>query len=1650
MKLTKGKIARLHKTKRQSVKKQKWNKKHRNVKNLMSLNQKIPSHLANKSMKKYKKVGGELVQYGGELSDKTIDKIRTEIEIATHTIITTCDPHHGSLDYMETTYAEFMCQIYNQPNYNVNTLKKSSEEVIKIVDTKPLVGGGGGFITAYSDGTIKRFDVPVVAGAIWLQNPLSVIRKHDVPITALEVINTALSNVVITGDSNGKVQIYNVQTNTVTFIIVNLLDDSNKPIISIIGSVNNNNILITYCDKISETGEKQMALVSYVIATLQRDTGNLFQAIADFIKDLVTPWFTQNNLHYSTNIRCVVSNSLRTTIAICRDYVVDIVAINENGIVQPDDNSNKTLVSKFFDGFNVAGFRENGELIACGCNDILTIWNYTGEVERVTETFILKLRLPSTITSILFTNNAIYCGLKNGAIQKNTYNYVAPHDFVLTNDINHLDDLRWFVGHMDSVNSMFIDAVTNTNIYSCSDDGTIRQWAQPGVAGVSAFNSTIFNFSNNPTTLPPSPFLEITFQLLDISTYVPRVRRLETLVTVQREIRAASVIHNNAKRPGFDLDITQKMQNLRPVYLGTVNAALGTVKTQRFRTEHTLTGETDAKIADETAHLNNMITDINADSGTSENKASRIQNLTNQTDQIIQAIRNKKILEMEKIYNLFLASVQKILNEFGSVEIKRFKESFEPIKTVKLNWVYDCIFIAVDTLNKYYINYMRDSINAAVTTSITASMASFVNIKNDIKEQIKETPLPYSTFWNSLDAIELFYTNEETTTKVIMNLYDQDEGEGKRNQLLTDAKENMPKVNGTAGYLYEELLWAYDLIGIMYSKIKKYNLDTDQLGNQYKSSNLTPVEVLHILCQTDIFTNKTYQDIHDFAETFRLKVARTSSNDLSKFEEFANEQYIAVPTRKMLLSEFNKKRDKLINENTTIVNVIKKIWVNPSYVDVNLMDVVVSPSETKGFHEFKKSVYELQKLYLQNQIFYMRSLSKTFQMIPSVANIANPQTNADIDSWEKLKNILLDPSNPRSDDTFQRWFKVLRDNRVSTEKELFDMSPGALDKLKADSVWNDLKNKASGKLGFFASLNRARLNREILKKDDNGKLIDEKFLQQILDNNKNPRSIERYTELKDILNKNGFTTEGSLSLLTPEVISKLDKQIQPLMSDYLKTVNPAGSVSSKHSEDMYGLFPGNNTPGPSQPVQLDGSIIIGSDVGKQLNEDLQLQLHNGNYPRDNNGNIIVPPDADKTFVNNLKGHIQRNINTPQQGQTTSVATQNQFQQQQQPSQLTNEQIGKAAEILINEFAYKIGPIINNLPYGEQQSTNSVSQAALALVNGVRARITNVQPDVNQLSTQLIENSDASSQGLQEQIDELRNELENRKAMDKPNTSQDTSPGQSEVASREVVNLPQQSEVASQEELNDNVKFVQEMVEETNPPWVASLKASQTNKGGGQQLGGGGLQGIDDLRNVLNCYAERLQRLDIGDSNTKITKFEVNHGLVERWHKKKTGERKVNVIPVTITNTINSINDLYKSDKDLNSNVEYKNILYVKFLEVRTMNHSDFSLQNETTNSFLLVSFVCVEMSYVFNNPSYDVSSITHFQNSKTEIIDFVKRNQNITTIKFLVVNKGNKIYVQPEIHDSRVEVHFNDENIDTLTFLRETLLSLKSFNWERT
>ena len=1830
MKLTKGKIARLHKTNRQSVKKQKWNKKHRNVKNLMSLNQKIPSHLANKSMKKYKKGGGELVQYGGELSSFAIKKLREGVESVTLKIMERSKINNAFLNKYSLNYAEFMCQIYNQPNYNINTLKKASNEVIKIVGVKQVnIAGAGagvnGFITACSDGTISRFDINWVP----LNNNIT---NHNAPITAIEILSgPSVQITIVTGGSDGLLQIHDINANTYKYVDFSkssmvkqfFYTDVTRPIISIIASQDNNHVIVTYCKSVSESGEKEMVLSSYNIINNQRVGESLFSDLLSKIKSIVLEQKLYN-FYYSTNIRSVVSNFANTRIAICRDHVVDIVEVDTRGVVLESGDNNKTLLSKFLDGFHVASFCTlNNNLIACGCKSVLTIWNYALPLNtRVMETPIFKLTLLSDITSILFTNNTIYCGLKNGAIQVNTYVYDAHKNLMtLTNKLANLDDIYWLVGHLDSVNSIFTGGLHQ--IYSCSDDGTVRQWNIPAPP-VASVNSVIRNFSNPMLNLlTTSPFLNINFSTEpDDQT---------TVIAVTDLVRTNAVLHS-PDYLAYHVDFGLIMNSLRIVDLTLISQSLTMARRDRFQKEAAQILKQTNGINDQNADAASFATSVNANNSISQqDKATKIAEYNIKTNKTIQSIVNKHNIEMDNIYDEFLKLIASIFNRFISDETRRLKTSMESVKTIVLNYVYKCIFNAVDTLNKYYIQEIEAE-NGTTMVVVSRLMEEFVIIKQETKEQIGDTIWSsQSSWWKSLDNIEKSYSEtDENDPEVILGLSQQSPSEIKRKSLLLEAEKQLPSVKDENLYFYQELMWAYGLIGELINKIKLYNLDTDQFDiyqDLYKSNNLYPEEVLDILCQTDVLSDRSYEEISKFAFTFQKGYGFSASHfdpmtihntpealnftyyidehkvikpdAINEFIRFAKEEYIAVPTREMLITLFHQKRDKLLNENPGI-NANRKIYSKIEEIDEDLLTIPflqkgfmketnITPTQAKGFQEFKKSLHELQKLYLQNQIFYMRNLSKTFQMTPSprsstpsvnkeITDTPKPQTNVDINSWQKLKNILLDPSNPRSDDTFQRWFKVLRTNMVFTEKELFDMTPGALDKLKADSTWNDVKNKVSGKLGFIDSLNRARLNREILKKDDNGKLINEKFLQQILENNKNPRSFERYTELKDILNKNGFTTEGSLSLLTDDVISKLDTQFQPLMKNYLKGINPAAAATVKNT------ILNNTTPQQSNVVspitEPENVMYVSENEYGSLPNDMKLQIK-----QDSTGNYIVSPDATQEFIQQLgdKGLYKSPDGTltksppssqlvPPQSEVASQRPGQPFGQQpgqppgqqpgqppkqqpgqqpgqpfvqqppglasqpgplvlQQSSQLTNEQIGKATEILINEIAYKIGPIINNMPYGEQQNTSVVAQAAQALAKGVYNHITNVQPpqplnatttsfmpnsqqlvtDASELNNninnninnndellkELISNLNASVEKnqtaaaehnellkqlivksnttptpnpeLQTQIDALKKEIDKDKEEAKQMSELLSKAGSSPVSSKNSNISPthpndftrflgdeqqqQQQGVTTKSSYNKeqmgDIEFVHKLINTIKLPWIEKLKQTQAITTGGQR--GGGLTDITDINNVLICYASRLQRLDNPkkDNNTHITKFEINHGLVEKWHEKKTGNRKVNVIPIKITDEIDSINDLYKSDKKMNSDIEYKNILYVKFLEDKTTN-PNFNLHDETNESFLLVSLVCLEedtSGMLYKVSVSDVSEQRYFDNFKTEIKKFIKQNPNITTIKFLV-NDTNINYVQPEFDNKPVEFNLKDDNIGTLNFLRKELLFLTTMDWD--
>jgi len=1749
MKLTKGKIARLHKTKRQSVKKQKWNKKHRNVKNLMSLNQKISSHLANKSMKKYKKVGGELVQYGGEeLNRDAIRILRADIEKTTNEIIAYGQTLNNTLNRHSFNYAEFMCQIFNQPSYNINLLKKNTnQEIVQIKDMNI------GFLMATSSGVLKVIDY---TGAVYVNGQPE---RHSSRITA---INSNL-NYIISGDENGHLQLFNF-TGAPPNQYKHIYIVGSPSIVSLEISRDNNHCLVTYVRTPKTPEEFKPEMTSINLDTGLPIGANSFEKFYEKLWAWVKG--KQYNIYYSKPIRYMAQHNSLNKIAMCRDHVVDIIMMGNDGVVLDDDSENKVLVSKFLDGFNVAQFSPgvpgglDSKLIACGCKSTLTIWDYNTQDKEIIN-YKYQVNLSDEITSILFTDTKVFCGLRNGSIQINEYNYnpgAPPANRVFT-FTNLQYQIQWVVGHVSKVNTIF--EINNApggalllggpavvrDIFSCSDDGTVRRTTyNPGVTALGS--SIIHSGSEVLTPLPPNVFQNVVFQLESDS--LPDGLTINTITGLVNNTALANAANYNAYQAEFALELLAYRNSGD---FSSVTVLLDSAVNTRLSREQSVINDIAAKKALSAQELAALINSLGPAQLSQSEKEQKVNSKKREIDTINQGLDNNKILLMEEIYNTFLKTVLKALTDYKTAETKRLEKSFKVIESIVLKYVYKCIFEAVDSVNAVYDGIFRLLGNTS-NTEISKAFKDAIQIKTEFKSRMKQPSYP--TYWNSLAEIETIH-REEDHSGFVMPLNGVDNNETRRQQVLLEASTIVPKT-AADNMVYTELLWLYDLIGLMYGNIRMYNIDMDNLNEfqvKYKNNDLYTEEVLDILCQTSVLSSDAYVDIIKFAKSFKssnenlhlhnseiafvfdgtvnIDGSYYSATQLNEFTQFAREEYKAVPTRKMLMDDYNKKRQKLFQSSPIFEEILKQsqqLGNDPAQtLQFNFSKVNISPTQEKALQDFKKSVYELQKLYLQNNIFYMRDLSKTYEMMPSTpprtdlpvnkptSDVSKPQTNADIDSWEKLKNILLDPSNPRSDQTFKRWFKVLQDNMVYTEKELFDMTPGVLDKLKADSTWNDLKNQVSGKLGFKESLNRAKLNREILKKDDNGKLINEKFLQQILNNNKNPRSFARYTELKDTLSKNGITTEGSLSLLTDSIISKLDKQFQPLMREYVKSINPTAFAANVNKL--------STTETPLTPKVG----VVEKDTFNSLPDEVKQQLVD-----DGKGNYTLPSDANKELVDQLGDKIvyyeksadgtltkpeqmttaqQPTISTsysqPQQqqqqpGQTMS-ATPNQFQPQQQqqqpgqtmsatpnqfqpqqPSQLTNEQIGKAAEILINEFAYKIGPIINNLPYGEQQSTSSVSQAALALVKGVNERITNVQPDVNQLSGQLIEKSDANS-NLQAQIDELKKEIERNKmgsvnAVDETQVkSQDQSSsniGQTELTGTNLgepqetstQNNSLQQQVASTPstvELSDDMKFVHEMVDKTNPPWVATLKSSQSIRGGGQQ--GGGLQGIDDLHNVLNCYAARLQRLDTGDTNTKITKFEVNHGLVEKWHKKKTGERIVNVIAVPTTSTILTINDLYQKDKTFNSELEYNNILYIKFLMHKSVKEisfnkteflsslnkktedPNFKLKDETTNSFFQVSFVCLEFDGTLegnNNFPYHIVDKSKFENCRIELKTFLQNHVNITTVKFLVDDE-NQDYVQPEYEGKAVNIDFKDTNIDTLKVLRENVLFLKTIQWSK-
>ena len=469
MKLTKGKIARLHKTNRQSVKKQKRNKKRRNVKNLMSLNQKQSAHLANKSMKKYKKVGEELVLYvgGKPLSTEELKVFKTQLLFFKTKINRKDRDEYKVLYEFEQKYCEGLTQILNNKIYNINTLKKicSTDVSINVLiftdDLHMVVAmSDGRVIVCKKDGTfINSY-------------------SHDESVVALIFIDTATegTKIIISGSTDGIIKRYILGAPDATTEFRKLSQTAqsaflnrDEHIVSIIGSSDSKNILVTT----TVFKENSFKMVTYNSGTLNLSSeppkssikdaamvfagtfltsasslgvgltadglggietgvaaGLLWAAVLSYIMISYYKLPPQLEHKIQFKIKYITVSNDKTLLAFCTDGRINIIKLNPDATPMMIYNKDKSkqlpdelvISNTFLDEFNVACFTPNNQYIACGAGNVLSIWIIDWTTRAVNE-LVSPCPLYSKITSIYIDNRGdnIYCGFSDGSIQLNPH-----------------------------------------------------------------------------------------------------------------------------------------------------------------------------------------------------------------------------------------------------------------------------------------------------------------------------------------------------------------------------------------------------------------------------------------------------------------------------------------------------------------------------------------------------------------------------------------------------------------------------------------------------------------------------------------------------------------------------------------------------------------------------------------------------------------------------------------------------------------------------------------------------------------------------------------------------------------------------------------------------------------------------------------------------------------------------------------------------------------------------------------------------------------------------------------------------------------------------------------------------------------------------
>ena len=1615
MKLTKGKIARLHKTNRQSVKKQKRNKKHRNVKNLMSLNQKQSAHLANKSMKKYKKVGEELVRYGGAktLDANEIKEFQKQLDDLLTDIGEKSKEGYETLSNFEKKYYEGLVQIMNNKLYNVNTLKKVCSVDVK-VNTFIITNDNLYVVVAMSDGRVVICDIHLNGAFI---NSYS----HDDSVTALVVFPTnSQSNVIISGSTDGFIKRYTLgplaagkrpltQTHQTQIEV-------ESRIFSIVLSNDNTNILVTTVTK-TEGGDENtipfnMAIYSSAALELPppplpppplspptpRPVSNLSSRIPTstiinptmvFAKLVLSGWDLAANTYYNWKnppppatatappkeepkhnlkfkVKYITLSDDKRLMAFCTNGRIHIqkleddakpvmrAAVDDTGTVIPDKFEPDELVidNKYLDEFTVACFSPNGTHIACGAGNILSVWQINMSLKAVT-TGIITATQPSTYT--LVYTSTLY----------------SPITSILLND----DLSVIFCGFNDGsiqknphtisypgINNYFwigghFDEIRNlylvgNMLYSSSYDGTIRE------VDITVGNK-ILTSDLLITSAPElsdiydgnNPFIDKTFRYAFAAGHSFDNTNADYLNNELDE-------YFDEEQPNIELHAfktnAHKQANKMFTPLNTLDRILQINKTRTTESQQVTTA-----LAIDLLFYQREVARIKAVREVkSEEKQDELRKLKDELQKKNIANTRKK----EVILQNFQTNVNEATTSFSKTQKKRFKDLLTGYYGLFSTYVTQCITQVVTMFNNYIIELVNNGYEEAdLLTSLLALKEKLLQIESEIRKRNKEAIS--GPFWNSLTTLE----NNDTV--VILELKDS-LPQFEKIKTVTSVLESSSYSNDEKK-VYASIIKAYKELDDLNFKIRKYNLNFIKKGD-FNTPDLktTASDILTVLCQTDILSGKPFQDIMTFADNFGR------NEEILLLDENGHE----IPGPK----ELTNLSLKNIQDYKTFKDFEEIFKRNKASLDIF---TVLPELELPTFFNFIKS---------------------KFIAVPTIRN----ETPLD-------KNTL-----------YIRTFDTPKTSGVNSNEDAA-LQPSSeaevVSQLNEDLTPNsEAVVSPSGSDAVLPKLDRVYYDNLFKHHLDDTLTID--VLKQLTGTIQTERQDSTYESWLKLLNGIKITTIGDLLNISDDVIASL----------------PAERMSNLKSRKK-GLA-------ASIRQMRQNSTLLAYLTGKV--PPLKKTQQTNNLPVANNETVKPEPAS----VQQVNGNT-RYSSAPASVQQVNVTAASSAPRKN----LSEADLGRATKVFIDELVHKIGPVLNNMPYGAQETTDAVSNVQRIIYGdsskllgqpstsddnrytNLENRILSLEAKLNEKRKKRLEageddngeddNDDDDEDYLEEDGDdddddsgdengegEGKNIKDNKakKAVAPVTDGSEAAPvtvtgtDGSEAApvtvtgtdgSKPAVAVSKDIPIIAEITNKNGRTFLKSLIEKFRLPWVSVLRSKVgLSSGGGQtkeeeQKGGASIDDVKDINEILNCYAKRLSNL-AHDPTLKRTTAEINSGIVENWyHFQVPNQRKVYVDKVTTNSPDLTIDKLHQKDIESNGFAQVGNILYIRFILTPT---TDYTIQQHRDNK---------EYNFV-NVTGLDSGYLTNKNQTKEHVdlfISALKENlqkvPTITTIKFLVLDE---------------------------------------------